>query len=162
MQESRLFKIVYHLLEKEHVTATELAKQFEVSVRTIYRDIDALSAAGIPVYAEKGRNGGIFLMENFTLDKVILSEKEKEEILANLQSLATVGACFDQEMLTKLSALFQVSATSWFEADFSRWGVASGDNEKFESIKRLSSGIRQCESFMKALIMEEVRGSYTH
>lgn len=135
MQESRLFKIVYQLLEKEHVTAPELAKQFEVSVRTIYRDIDALSAAGIPVYAEKGRNGGIFLMENYTLDKVILSEKEKEEILANLQSLATVGASFDQEMLTKLSALFQVSATSWFEADFSRWGVVSGDNEKFESIK---------------------------
>ena len=135
MQESRLFKILYHLLEKGHVTAQELAKQFEVSVRTIYRDIDSLSEAGIPVYAEKGRNGGIFLLEDFTLNKVLLSEKEKKDILASLQSLSMVGAGFDQEMLTKLSALFQVSSEDWFEADFSRWGGESGDNEKFESIK---------------------------
>ena len=64
MQESRLFKIVYHLLEKGQATAPELAEKFEVSVRTIYRDIDALSGAGIPVYAEAGRNGGIHLMNH--------------------------------------------------------------------------------------------------
>ena len=51
MQESRLFKIVYYLLEHEKSTASELAEKFEVSVRTIYRDIDALSSAGIPIYA---------------------------------------------------------------------------------------------------------------
>lgn len=50
MQESRLFKIIYHLLDKGQTTAPELAEKFEVSVRTIYRDIDALSSAGIPVY----------------------------------------------------------------------------------------------------------------
>ena len=59
MQESRLFRIVYFLLNRGQVTAAELAREFEVSVRTIYRDIDALSGAGIPVYAETGRNGGI-------------------------------------------------------------------------------------------------------
>ncbi len=59
MQESRLFKIVYYLLEKGQVTAHELAEKFEVSDRTIYRDIDALSAAGIPVYTETGRTGGV-------------------------------------------------------------------------------------------------------
>ena len=53
MQESRLFKIVYHLLDKGRATAPELADKFEVSVRTIYRDIDALSSAGIPIYAER-------------------------------------------------------------------------------------------------------------
>ena len=65
MQESRLFKIVYHLLDKGRATASELAEKFEVSVRTIYRDIDALSGAGIPIYAEAGRNGGIYLMNDF-------------------------------------------------------------------------------------------------
>ena len=69
MQESRLFKIVYHLLGKGKATATELAEKFEVSVRTIYRDIDALRGAGIPIYAESGRNGGIRLMKNFVMDK---------------------------------------------------------------------------------------------
>lgn len=58
MQESRLFKILYHLLDKGRATAPELAEKFEVSVRTVYRDIDALSGAGIPVYTETGRNGG--------------------------------------------------------------------------------------------------------
>lgn len=54
MQESRLFKILYYLLEKGRATAPELAEKFEVSVRTVYRDIDALSGAGIPVYTESG------------------------------------------------------------------------------------------------------------
>lgn len=74
MQESRLFKIVYYLLNKGRTTAAELAGKFEVSVRTIYRDIDALSEAGIPIYAETGRNGGISLMDEFVLDRVLLSE----------------------------------------------------------------------------------------
>ena len=68
MQESRLFQILYHLLQHSQATAPQLAEKLEVSVRTIYRDIDALSSAGIPVYTEAGRNGGIHLMEDFVLD----------------------------------------------------------------------------------------------
>lgn len=71
MQESRLFKVVYHLLDKGRATASELAEKFEVSVRTIYRDIDALSGAGIPIYAEAGRNGGIYLMNDFVMDTAL-------------------------------------------------------------------------------------------
>ena len=81
MQESRLFKILYYLLDKGGATAPELAKKFEVSVRTIYRDIDALSGAGIPVYAEAGRTGGIRIMNDFIIDKAVFSEEEKQEIL---------------------------------------------------------------------------------
>lgn len=87
MQESRLFRIVYYLLEKGQATAPELAERFEVSVRTIYRDIDSLSGAGIPIYAESGRNGGIRLMTGFVLDQAVLSKEEKQEILAALQSI---------------------------------------------------------------------------
>ena len=54
MQMNRLFEIVYILLNKKTTTAKELAERFEVSVRTIYRDIDMLSSAGIPVYASQG------------------------------------------------------------------------------------------------------------
>ena len=50
MEQGRLFKIVYHLLDKGRATAPELAEKFEVSVRTIYRDLDAISAAEIPIY----------------------------------------------------------------------------------------------------------------
>ena len=62
MQMNRLFKIVYYLLENGKSTAPELAEKFEVSIRTIYRDLDALSAAGIPVYAAQGKGGGIHLV----------------------------------------------------------------------------------------------------
>ena len=136
MQESRLFKIVYYLLNKGQVTAAELAEKFEVSVRTIYRDIDALSGAGIPVYAETGRNGGISLLDNFVLDRTILSERERRDILGALQSLAATGNTFDEATLDKLSAIFQLSSNNWYEVDFSRWGEHTQDNDKFEALKR--------------------------
>ena len=135
MQESRLFKIVYYLLDKGQATAPELAEKFEVSVRTIYRDIDALSGAGIPIYTEAGRNGGIHLMNNFVLDKIVLSEKEKQEILTALQSINFTQNSDNSQTLQKLSALFHLSSENWLEVDFSRWGNKGTDKEKFESLK---------------------------
>ena len=58
LQIGRLFEIVYLLLDKHKMTAAELATHFEVSPRTIYRDIELLSEAGIPVYMSKGKGGG--------------------------------------------------------------------------------------------------------
>ena len=69
MEQGRLFKIVYHLLDKGRATAPELAEKFEVSVRTIYRDLDAISAAGIPIYTVQGKGGGIFILPEFVLEK---------------------------------------------------------------------------------------------
>ncbi len=135
MQESRLFKIVYHLLDKGQATAPELAEKFEVSVRTIYRDIDALSGAGIPVYTETGRNGGICLMKDFVLDKAVLSEEEKQEILTALQGIRTLRNVGGSQILQKLSAVFHLDSADWLEVDFSRWGNEGADNEKFEALK---------------------------
>lgn len=135
MRESRLFKIVYHLLDKGQATAPELAEKFEVSVRTIYRDIDALSGAGIPVYAEAGRSGGIHLMNDFILDKAVFSEEEKQEILTALQSINFTNNMSNRQTLEKLSAIFNMSSEDWLEVDFSRWGNRGTDNEKFELLK---------------------------
>ncbi len=135
MQESRLFKLVYYLLDKGRATAPELAKEFEVSVRTIYRDVDALSGAGIPIYAEAGRNGGIRLMNDFVLERAVLSEEEKQEILLALQSINTAQNQSGSQTLQKLSAIFQQGSENWLEVDFSRWGQEEGDNEKFELLK---------------------------
>ncbi len=134
MRESRLFKILYYLLEKGQATAPELAEKFEVSVRTIYRDIDALSGAGIPIYAEAGRNGGIHLMNDFVLDKAVLSEEEKQEILVALQSI-NITKDSSSQTLQKLSAIFQLHSENWLEVDFSGWGNKEFDNEKFELLK---------------------------
>lgn len=143
MQESRLFKIVYYLLDKGQATASELAEKFEVSVRTIYRDIDALSGAGIPVYAEAGRNGGIHLMSDFVLDKAILSEEEKQEILLALQSINIVQNTDNSQALQKLSAVFQLNSKNWLEVDFSRWGEKECDNKKFDLLK---SAVIHCKN----------------
>lgn len=89
MQESRLFKIVYHLLDKGRATASELAEKFEVSVRTIYRDIDALSGAGIPIYAEAGRNGGIYLYQSMRSP----IDKEIKELQKALEDTPTNKCC---------------------------------------------------------------------
>ncbi len=135
MQESRLFKLVYHLLDKGQATARELAEEFEVSVRTIYRDLDALSAAGIPVYTETGRNGGIRLLNDFVLDKAVLSTDEKKEILAALQGISMMQDIQNSRTLQKLSAMFQLHSDNWLEVDFSGWGKEGFDREKFELLK---------------------------
>ena len=142
MSDSRLFKILYYLLDKGHATAPELAAKFEVSPRTIYRDVEALSSAGIPIYVETGRNGGIYLLQDFILDRAILSEKEKHEVLTAIQSILATGYIDGKEILTKLSALFNVNTRNWLEVDFSRWGKYALDNSKFEILK---TAVIQCK-----------------
>ena len=134
MPDSRLFKILYYLLDRGRATAPELAAALEVSQRTIYRDVEALSGAGIPIYAEPGRNGGICLLHDAVLDRALLSEGERREVLTALESMAAVGQA-PGELLTKLSAFFRVNTGDWLEVDFSRWGKSGGDNRKFETLK---------------------------
>lgn len=137
MQESRLFKILYYLLDKGHATAPELAEKFEVSVRTIYRDVDAISSAGIPIYVTTGRNGGIQFLDNYVLNKSFFSDSEKLEILSGLQSLSAVQYPEVDAVLNKLSAIFQIGLTDWIDVDFSRWGsVAENENRLFRQLKQ--------------------------
>lgn len=122
MQINRLFEIVYLLLNKKTTTAKELADRFEVSVRTIYRDIDTLSSAGIPIYASQGKGGGISLLDDYILNRSVLSEKEQDEILFALQSLTITQNPETDKVLSKLSSLFNKDKASWIEVDLSPWG----------------------------------------
>ena len=133
MQINRLFEIVYILLDKKTITARNLSERFEVSVRTIYRDIDVLCAAGIPVYMSKGKGGGISLLDNFVLNKTILSNNEQNEILAALQSLNALKYPDVDNVISKLGMLFNKEDYSWIDVDFSHWG--SSDKEKFSLLK---------------------------
>lgn len=135
MQINRLFEIIYLLLNKKFMTANELAEHFEVSVRTIYRDIDTLSLAGIPIYALQGKGGGISLLEHYVLDKSVLSEREQNEILYALQSLNVTQVPEADKVLAKLSSLFKKSRTNWIEVDFSPWGSDDKGFSQFTLIK---------------------------
>jgi len=125
MQISRLFEIIYILLNKNTVTAKDLAAQFGVSTRTIYRDVDILSLAGIPVYTEKGKGGGISLLPNFVLNKSILSESEQNEILTALHGLSHIKTEEANGVLSRLSTIFNKTAANWLEVDFSDWSYAN-------------------------------------
>ena len=135
MQESRLFRIVYYLLDKGKSTAPELAEKFEVSVRTIYRDIDKISSMGIPIYATQGKGGGITLLDNFVLDKTLLSTREKEQILMALQGMIATEQNNADELLRKLGSLFQSKNTNWIEVDFSNWVKNNPGQDIFNLIK---------------------------
>ena len=134
MSQARLFEMVYLLLEKGKLSATELAERFEVSVRTIYRDVDALSAAGVPVYAMPGRNGGVALMEQYVLSKATLSGEEQAQLLTALKSLSGEPGLGSEETLSKLSALFQRDQPDWLQVDLSRWG--GGGRESFATLRK--------------------------
>ncbi len=146
MSESRLFKILYYLLDKGTVTAPELAKKFEVSVRTIYRDIDMLSGAGIPVYTTTGHGGGIHLFDNFVLKKSLLSEQEMQDILIGVQSLSAVQYPDTDGVMSKLKATFQIAESDWIEIDFSRWcSIVEKEKQYFEMLKRSILGRQEIQ-----------------
>ena len=90
MKMDRLIGILSILLQREQVTAPELAEQFEVSRRTIQRDIEALCRAGIPITTAQGAGGGISIMEGYRVDRTVLTAPEMQAILAGLRSLDAV------------------------------------------------------------------------
>ena len=135
MQINRLFEIVYLLMNKKQITANELASHFEVSKRTILRDIDTLTTAGIPIYTTQGKGGGISIHDNFMLNKAFISEDEQKQILFSLQSMSATGLVKTDLILSRLRSLFDNPSKEWIEVDFSRWGHSEIDNVKFEMLK---------------------------
>lgn len=104
MKIDRLIGILSVLLQKDIVTAPELAEQFEVSRRTINRDIENLCKAGIPIVTRQGVYGGISIMENYKMDRTLLTNSEMQDILAGLRSLDSVnGTNRYVQLMEKLS-----------------------------------------------------------
>lgn len=134
MQTERLFEIVYTLLDRGTVTAQELADRLGVSKRTILRDIETLTLAKVPVYTTQGKGGGVSLLEGYVLDKAVLSDEEKEQILLGVKTLLPTGSA-SGKALSKLGSLFSVKNTDWIEVDFSRWSNPTHDREKFNNLK---------------------------
>lgn len=136
MQINRLFEIIMILLNREIITAKELAEHFGVSTRTIYRDINTLSLSSIPIYTNKGSGGGISILPEFTINKSLFSEKEQYDIIAALQSLKAANYHDVNTVITKLGAIFKSSNNyNWIEVDFLHWGSDSEEKDKFNNIK---------------------------
>lgn len=137
MKINRLLEIVIILLNKKCVTAKYLADKFDVSTRTIYRDIDDLSCAGIPIYTSKGSNGGISLLENYTMNRALLSDKESESILLALKTLQATQYPEAEDVINKMGAIFKSpKSIDWIEVDFAPWGTDPNSDNKFDIIKK--------------------------
>ena len=105
MKTERLIGILSILLQQEKVTAPQLAREFEVSRRTIQRDIESLCRAGIPIFTAQGAGGGISIMEGYRVDRTVLTAPEMQAILAGLRSLDSVsGTRRYTQLMEKLSA----------------------------------------------------------
>lgn len=133
MKNERLFGIIYILLSKGTVTAKELAEYFEVSTRTIYRDIDTLSSLHIPIYMSKGKNGGISLLDNYKLDKMLLTDDEQKDILFSIDAMNKIT---NNQLFYKIKTFFDKNETSWFEVNFDTWGDSKLHQNHFESLKQ--------------------------
>lgn len=91
MKIERLIAIIILLLQNKKVTASMLAEKFNVSKRTIYRDITDITLAGIPILTASGSDGGIMMDDNYKLDKTLFTEKELQAILTGLLSLDSIS-----------------------------------------------------------------------
>lgn len=105
MKMDRLIGILSLMLQKDTITVPELADLFEVSTRTIFRDIDTLSMAGIPIVTKQGNGGGIRIMDGYRVDRTVLTGDDMQAILAGLRSLDSVsGTNRYMQLMEKLSA----------------------------------------------------------
>jgi predicted DNA-binding transcriptional regulator YafY len=133
MRADRLLSLMLLLRARGRTTAQDLARHLEVSERTIYRDLDALSTAGIPVYAQPGTNGGVFLDENYRITLTGLSSAELQSLFltSNAKPLGDLGLdkAVEDSLLKLFAALpsshrseverlqqrFYIDPTNWFQ-----------------------------------------------
>ena len=135
MKINRLIEIITILLNRQTITARELADRFGVSVRTIYRDVDVLSSAGVPIYTDQGKGGGISLLEGYTLNKTLLSKSESDGLILALKAMGATDYPEADAILEKIGSVFKSNiAHDWIEVDFESWSSKVNEDNKFSKI----------------------------
>lgn len=141
----RLIGILTCLLQTDKTTAPALARRFEVSSRTILRDVEALCKAGIPIVTAQGGDGGISVMEGYRLDKSLLTENDLQVILTGLQGIQSVSKSEAAEVLfdkllpknraaAQLQETMQIDLSSFYKDSLS---------EKIDLLQRAVSGSKR-------------------
>ncbi|MCP4134576.1 MAG: YafY family transcriptional regulator [bacterium] len=144
MRIDRMLAITVLLLNRERVSARELADKFEISIRTVYRDIDAINMAGIPIISYPGNNGGFGIMENYKLDHQLLTLKDMQTMLSALKGINTTLE--DRELDTaidKIKNLVPRDKTEQLELyleqvviDILPWGYGKKQKNKLKTIHK--------------------------
>ncbi|WP_239613733.1 helix-turn-helix transcriptional regulator [Cohnella mopanensis] len=143
MKLDRLLGIVILLINRRMIQAKELADHFEVSIRTIYRDIEVINQAGIPVVSYPGAGGGIGLTEGYRLDRHVLTNNELVAIVTALQSVSTTYDTPNHKLLLeKMHSIVPAAETEQFQfqtqqfiVDLSPWGRKGHLEEKLAKLR---------------------------
>jgi predicted DNA-binding transcriptional regulator YafY len=143
MKIDRLISIITLLLRKEKVKAQELADRYEVSVRTILRDIETINQAGIPIVTYRGSNGGIGIAEGFRIDKSVLNYDEMASIIALRNGINSISTSQSDSFLEKMKSNLnqdQIDTlnrkSSQLVIDLSPWGNSQLINDKLEHFRK--------------------------
>lgn len=151
MKVDRLLTMTMILINRKKVKAQELAELFDVSVRTIYRDVETLSCAGVPILSQQGVNGGISLMEGYRMDKQVLTKEELTSLSIALKSaLTSYEDAHVKAVLEKLTGVAdeQVKQSiDHFFIDLSPWGQNILLKEQITLLKNAIESER-CVSFL--------------
>lgn len=135
MEKGRLFEILYYLLQVKKTDAHILAQHFGVSTRTIYRDLDKLLVAGIPIMTIQGYQGGVYLDPHFVFDKSLFNSKQQDMLLAALSSLSSLYPDEQDNILDLISSLFHKESIPWIEIHFDHWKKEQDVNVLFHQLK---------------------------
>lgn len=144
MRIDRMLAIVVMLLNRERITARELAEKFEVSIRTIYRDLEAINQAGVPIVSYPGNDGGFGIMNNYKIDRQLLTFNDMLAILSALKNVNTTLADWEIDAaIEKISSLVPKERNDELELryeqlviDVSPWGFRDEDKTKLKAIYR--------------------------
>ncbi|GMK39702.1 DeoR family transcriptional regulator [Paenibacillus sp. CCS19] len=145
MKLERLMTITILLLNRKRVQAQELADQLEVSLRTIYRDLDSLGQAGIPIVSYTGMEGGYEIMDSFRLDRQLLSFEELTALSTALRGLASTKAYDSSNMdrlLGKVGAMVtqaeqgRTGEGHRIHIDFTPWKNSQEDQSRYDSLRK--------------------------
>ena len=164
MKLDRLIGILSILLQKGVATAPELAECFEVSRRTINRDIETLCCAGIPIVTKQGSGGGISIMENFKLDRTLLTSAEMQDILAGLRGLDSVNGtnrygqlmeklCAGSSSLLSGDSSILIDLSSWYQDSLApkikllQDAIASNQEISFSYYSPQGNSLRRIEPY---------------
>lgn len=150
MKIERLLAIIVLLLNRRRITAKELAERFEVSIRTIYRDIASLNGAGIPIIASQGHEGGLAIPESFKLSRQLLTPRDLEAMISTLQGVNQAMAHKDLQriieilvnLLPKGDEARVSSRHRSFVVDLSPWGPVETPNQTVQVVQRAVDNAR--------------------
>lgn len=145
MKLERLMTITILLLNRKRVQAQELADRLEVSLRTVYRDLDTLGQAGIPIVSYTGTEGGYEIMDSFRLDRQLLSIDELTALSTALRGLESTKAYDPSNMdllLSKVGAMVaqaekgRAGDNDRIQIDFTPWKNSEEDRSRYDSLRQ--------------------------